>query len=133
MKILICLFFILFILTITGNAVDPVTYTCCINFSNGDGKLLDGFENISEWIVSENAKDADFINFKEGKQGLKLIANNGIRSSVDKIINNNFVNTNNFMVWIYVEDKNFDSAIIYFTSDNWNKYFSKSINHLIGG
>lgn len=49
---------------------------------------LDVFENGSEWIVNENSKDIDYINFKEGKQGLKLIAKNGKRS--DRVINNNF-------------------------------------------
>src|SRR3972149_534617 len=131
-KELLGILFLLFLLVTLSDASIPVKYVCCINNAYNNGKLLDGFENISNWKVSGigGSKDIDTLNFKEGKQGLKIIAKNGNRSYIDKKINNNFSDTNNFALWLYIHNGDtFSYATMYFTStgSNWNKYFSSSI------
>jgi peptidoglycan/xylan/chitin deacetylase (PgdA/CDA1 family) len=126
-KRLVIILFLLHILVILTNAAIPVTYNCCINYTYS-GVLLDGFDNSSQWTVAGvgASKDIDTINFKEGKQGLKLIAINGNRSYIDKKINNNFSDTNNFALWLYVRNvSTFNYINIYFTSTGsvWSKYF----------
>lgn len=122
--------FLLFIIT-KANAYIPVIYSCCINYSFGDGILLDGFENTTNWRTDINSiKEEDTINFKEGKQGIRLIATNGNRSYIDKKISNNFSYTNNFALWLYVYNvSSFNYINIYFTSTGsaWGKYFSSPI------
>lgn len=140
----------------------PVTYTCCYNYTFNDGTQLDNFENVvssnrplggsqldnfenlSNWTVGGTigfSQKGDTVNFKEGQQGLKLIAKYGNitnfnRTFSDKIINNNFSTTNNFGVWVYVNNKStLNSIWIYFTSSGWRTYFSKGIGstNLVSG
>lgn len=157
------LLFLLFLFLMIGNgtiiiahALIPVTYTCCINytFSDGiqldgfnfytsdtmsfDGIQLDGFENLSDWTVGGTlgaSQGPDTINFKEGRQGLKLIAKYGNESKwnrtySDKVINNNFSTTNNFAFWAYVYNlSTFYGGTLYISSTtNWSKYFSQGFN-----
>lgn len=142
------LIFIIFVYIISNmrvvDAYVPVTYTCCYNYTYNDGVQidnfeykpltgiqLDNFENLSNWTIGSGTQEADIVNFKEGQQGLKLIANN-ITSNTDKVINNNFSNTDNFAFWLYASDINtFQSVLLYFTSTTgsgpWSKYFYKGI------
>lgn len=146
------------------DAYVPVTYTCCHNytFSNGiqldnfenvissngplDGIQLDNFENLSNWTVGGTigySQEADTVNVKEGLQGLKLIAKYGNitnfnRTYSDKVVSNNFSNTNNFGVWVYVYNKStLNQITLYFTSTGnaWSKYFTKGIGstNLVSG
>lgn len=132
------------------DALVPVTYTCCNDYTFNDGIQLDNFEkvtsngfqldnfeNLSNWTIGGTGalQQVDTINFIEGIQSLKLIATNGNRAYSDKAINNNFSNTNNFAIWIYVYDTTtFDHATIFFTSTgtSWTKYFYDSI-YMSGG
>lgn len=138
-KLIIILFIVFLILMVNVNAKIPVTYMCCLDYTNnngtqidsfdrediGDGIQLDNFENISNWTSTQGTQQADPVNHIDGNQGLKLFATNGNRAATDKVINNNFSTTKNFVLWIYVTNvSSFDCPAIYFTSDNtWNKYF----------
>lgn len=132
-----------FIFLIPVDAYNPVTYTCCNNFSNYNGDILDGFEHINEnsgsqldnfenvnnWIVGIGSRYADNINFKEGNQSLGLKSPKNDRVYSDKVINNNFTNANNFSTWIYVYNaSNFSYPRIYLTSAGagWSKYYQCS-------
>lgn len=135
--------FLTFLMPTITNASIPVTYTCCHDYlySNGiqldsfdgedlpnNGIQLDNFENLGNWTIVQGSQRADITNFIEGTQGLELIATNGNRAYTDKIINNNFSNTKNFAIWIYVyNSSSFEVPVIYFTSTgpSWSKYFSK--------
>ncbi|MFZ3170127.1 MAG: hypothetical protein WA130_21140, partial [Candidatus Methanoperedens sp.] len=91
------------------DAFTPVSYICCKNFVENQGKLLDGFEDLSIWTSggSDNSYiTADNIHFKEGKQGLKLVAKNGGKVVTTKYIRENFADTKNFVFDIYVHDPN---------------------------
>ena len=85
------------------NAIVPVTYKCCVNYSNSPGIQIYGFENvsngslagtqlenfeengslggtqiydfenISSWTVATGSIEADTVNFK-GQQGIKIIS-----------------------------------------------------------
>ncbi|MFZ3169114.1 MAG: polysaccharide deacetylase family protein, partial [Candidatus Methanoperedens sp.] len=134
-----------FTATMKVDAYTPVTYTCCINYTYSEGDQLDGFEtnsiggvqidnfeNLSNWTIGGTGASyqADLINFKEGNQGLKLIATNGNRAYADKAINNNFSNTNNFAIWLYIENaSSFRAPVMYITSTGtaWSKYFSQQM------
>src|SRR3972149_650909 len=123
----------------------PVTYTCCVNYSNIDGPQvenfesvplggtqlenfesvplggiqIDDFENASSWIPDPGVENptADTINYKEGIQGLKLNVTNGNKYLVDKAINLNLSTANDFGIWIYIPDAtNFSYFRLYFTS-----------------
>ena len=148
---------------VTGvNAVIPVTYSCCVNYSNSDGNQMnnfeyvpmggiqlenffkidslggsqiDGFENVSSWIVSGGVRQADIVNHLEGDQGIKIISdganastsNNSSRTVIEKIINNNFANTSNFGIQVYIPDTtNLSYLRLYFTSTGtiWRTSFS---------
>lgn len=140
-KIIFLLIFVFYILVIRVDASIPVTYNCCYDYSNTDGIQLDNFdgyisigtqidnfENLSNWIVGGigATQQADKTNFKEGIQGLKLIAVSGNRAYTDKVLNNNFSNTSSFVLWLYVPDvSTFSATVIYFTSTGsaWSKYF----------
>jgi peptidoglycan/xylan/chitin deacetylase (PgdA/CDA1 family) len=129
-KRLIIILFLFPILVTLANAYIPVTYSCCIDYTSGEGTLLDGFDNIIGWTVDNgSAKEADVLNFKEGKQGLKLISIKGSDAYIDKSININFSDTNNFAVWAYVNNASNSSYIrLYITSNGtkWTSYFSDS-------
>lgn len=141
----ILLIFIIGFTSIRADAFVPVSYTCCKNYSYSDGVQidnfeyrppfsgiqLDNFENISNWTVGGigASQMIDTVNFKEGSQGLKLIAKNGNRVITGKIINENFSNTDNFALWVYIYDVNTLLRVrleITSTGNNWNKYFYKS-------
>lgn len=89
--------------------------------------------NVSnEWLVggSGASQEPDFVHHKEGSEGLKLIATNGNRAYSDKIIDKDFSNTENFVIWLYVDDANsFDYIRMYLTStgDSWSRYFQNSV------
>ena len=97
--------------------------------------------NTGNWTVCcQGLQEPDTVNFKEGGQGLKLIANGGAGSTVaiDKVINNNFSTTNNFVVWAYIDNaSNIGSGdiAIYFTSNGtdtpngnaWNTFFLDAV------
>lgn len=124
------IFISLFLLSFSIMVVDasiPVTYSCCKNYMNGNGTLLDNFENLSNWRLNGlNASYiiADTVNFKEGKRGLKLVAKNGDKVFATRNIDNDFSNTKNFAFDVYAHDTNSDYMTIYFTSQtNWSKYF----------
>jgi peptidoglycan/xylan/chitin deacetylase (PgdA/CDA1 family) len=142
---IIPLMFLSVFATVAG-AYIPVTYTCCYNYTSSDGiqldnfentnqsgSQIDNFENLSNWTLIGGigaSREADTVNFKEGAQGIKLIATNGNDSFIDKVISNNFSNTNNFAFWLYVYDASkFDHVTLYFTSTGsaWSKYFSKGL------
>jgi peptidoglycan/xylan/chitin deacetylase (PgdA/CDA1 family) len=73
-------------------------------------------------------QEADTVNFKEGSQGLKLISANGNLPYADKTINMNFSATNNFAIWVYVDNaSNLNLVDMYITSTgNFSKYFVDS-------
>ncbi len=123
----------------------PVTYSCCKSYENGQGTLLENFENLNNWkLEGLNASYivVDTVNFKEGRQGLKLIAKNGNKAYTTRNIDRNFSNTNSFAFDIYIYDATTVNYItFYFTSqNNWSKYFyynvggsglTKGWNHII--
>ena len=130
----------IFLESIAVDAYIPVTYTCCNDFSNsrGDqlddiehineisGIQLDNFENLSNWTMGLGTQYADTINYKEGNQSLGLISSNGNRAYSNRVINNNFLNRNNFSIWVYVYNAStFYYPRIYLTStgNQWSKYF----------
>lgn len=145
-QIFISLIFILQIIswTMVVDAYIPVTYSCCKNYITNQGTLLDNFENLNNWVLdglNTSYIMVDTINFKEGGQGLKLVANNGNKVYATRNINNDFSKTENFAFDIYVDDvSTFGYFAFYFTSQkNWSKYFyyttrsspSKGWNHFI--
>lgn len=123
---------------IVVDASIPVTYSCCKNYIINQGTLLDDFENLNDWTLNGLHKsyiDADTINFKEGKQGLKLVAKNGDKVYTTRNINKDFSNTKNFVFDIYVYNKTtFNYFTIYFTSQkDWSKHFHYTIYKLLNG
>lgn len=148
---LLLFFMIMFIHMTRVNGLIPVTYTCCYNYtdSNGiqldnfeykpsGGIQLDNFENLINWTIGGTGASQviDTVNFHDGQKGLKLIASNGNRAYIDKVINNNFSNSNNIAIWIYVYDSTtLYSATVYVTSTGtaWSKYFSADISNLVNG
>jgi peptidoglycan/xylan/chitin deacetylase (PgdA/CDA1 family) len=150
-KICLLLFLTLFGITSTlvVDAYIPVTYACCYDYSLSNGSLLngfedtsnsgiqlDGFENLSNWTVGGTgaAQQADTVNYIEGSQALKLIATNGNKAYTDKVINNNFSTTNNFVVWMYVYDSSTTYYVtMYLTSNgsangSWKTYFADTLS-----
>lgn len=128
--IFISMIFILQIISwiMVVDAYIPVTYSCCRNYITDQGTLLDNFENLNNWALgglNTSYIMADAINFKEGEQGLKLVANNGNKVYTTRDINNDFSKTKNFAFDIYVDDMStFGYFTFYFTSQkNWSKYF----------
>ncbi len=128
------------------NGLVPVTYACCHNYTYDDGVQIDNFEyrspftgvqidnleTLNNWTKggTGGSVEIDSINFVEGQRGLKLIAKNGNRVTIDKVINHNFSNSKNFQFWIYVHDVNtFRQVNLYFTSTGtaWSQYFYKGI------
>ena len=114
------------------DAYMPVTYSCCKSFIADQGTSLDNFENINNWTLNGLNTSyivADTLNFKEGKQGLKLVAKNGDKVFATRNINNNFSNTKNFAFDIYIYDAStLGYLTFYFTSQgNWSKYFYYTI------
>jgi len=126
-KEIITILFLIPILATSSYAYVPVTYNCCINYVYDQGGLLDNFENLSNWSIQEGSQSADIVNFKEGSQGLKLITDSS-RSATDKVINNDFSNTNNIAFWLYVYNAStFSNVRIYLTSipsGSWSSYFT---------
>jgi peptidoglycan/xylan/chitin deacetylase (PgdA/CDA1 family) len=135
------------------SAFIPVKYVCCYNYSSSEGFLINGFEdttssgiqlddfgNISNWTVGGigASEQVDTDNFIYGSQGIKLIATNGNRAYIDKLINNNFSTSNNFVVWLYVYNaSSIAYATIYLTSNysgqTWNSCFDDNIFNLRQG
>lgn len=128
----------------TVNAYVPVTYSCCKSYETYQGELLDNFENIDDWALdglNTSYIVADTVNFKEGKQGLKLIAKNGDKVYTTRYIDMNLSNTKSFAFDIYIYDATTVNYItFYFTSHNdWSKYFYYNVgsglvngwNHII--
>jgi len=147
-KIIVLFTFMVSIHMMKVDALVPVTYKCCQNYTDNNGIQLDDFENkdfggiqlndfenLSEWIVGGGYQEIDTVNVHNGQQGLKLFASNGNRSYTDKAIDNNFSTTNNFGIWIFVNDtSSLDFAVVYLTSTNWsNKYFSSRRLYLHNG
>lgn len=157
-RIFLLLILVFVAMNIKVDAYIPVTYMCCYNYTNDSGVQLanfedkplggiqlDNFNNLSDWSVGGSlgyADETDTVNFKEGTQGIKLIAKYGNSSTynntfIDKSINNNFSTANNFGIWVYVYNAStFDYGIIFFTSDptgNWNTYFAGFMTGLHAG
>ncbi len=114
------------------DAYIPVTYSCCISYITDQGTLLDNFENIDNWALNGLNTSyivADILNFKEGKQGLKLVTKNGDKVFTTSNIYDNFPNTKNFAFDIYIYDPStLGYLTFYFTSQrNWSKYFYYTI------
>ncbi len=153
------IYLLTFVVLIAGiSEVDgliPVTYSCCQDYSYSNGTILedfesapmypvesfeavptytiDNFDNIGNWSVGESGiLENDTENFRNG-QGLKLTAN-GSRAILDKSINENFANAT-VSLWIYIYDiSTFNEGTIYFSStNNFSKYFVKSIQYLNQG
>lgn len=123
---MVILTYVLQIMTV--NAYVPVKYSCCKNYETYQGELLDNFENIDDWELdglNTSYIVADTVNFKEGKQGLKLIAKNGDKVYTTRDIDVNIANTKSFAFDIYIYDTTTINYItFYFTSHNdWSKYF----------
>lgn len=123
---------------IVADALIPVTYSCCKDYIINQGTLLDNFENLNDWTLNglhASYIEADTINFKEGKQGLKLVAKNGDKVYTTRNINSNFSNTKNFVFDVYVYDETtLNYVTVYFTSQkDWSKYFHYTIGKLQNG
>ncbi len=129
-KIFLILILVFFIFTLKVDALIPVTYKCCYDYSYNNGTLIDGFENISNWTSIAGTQEADAVNFKEGKQGLKLIATDGHDAAADLTINKSFSDLNNLAIWIYVDNASnfkFLSVVLSSTGSNLNSFFYDSI------
>lgn len=125
------------------DALVPVTYKCCINYTYSDGiqesnfeppftgLQLDDFENIDNWIVggTNASQEGDTVNFIKGQQGLKLIAKNGNRAYTTKRISEDFSNANNFVIWVYVynADTFKYTRLDVSSTSNWSRYFYKTL------
>lgn len=117
---------------VTVNAYIPVIYSCCKSYETDQGTLLDNFENLDNWRLSgSNASYIveDTVNFKEGKQGLKLVTRNGDKVYTTRNVDRSFSNTKNFAFDVYVYDvKTLNYITLYLTSQkDWSKYFYYNI------
>ena len=92
----------------------------------------------NDWIG--NSQEADTIHFKEGHQGLKIIAPTGSandpdypyasETESDLAINNNFSDVNNFVIWAYIyNETDLNWVRIYFTSNDYTSFFYHSTNY----
>lgn len=118
--------------TMVANAV-PATYYCCKNFIADQGSLLDNFENLNDWKldgINASYIMADRVNYKEGKQGLKLVAKSGHKVFATRYVDTNLKDAKNFAFDVYVHDKDSLGYIaFYFTSNiRWEKYFYYTVN-----
>lgn len=118
--------------TMVANAA-PTTYYCCKDFITDHGSLLDNFENINDWKLDGMGTSyitVDKVNYKEGKQGLKLVAKNGQKVFATSYIDTNLKDAKNFAFDVYVYDKDSLGYItFYFTSNiRWEKYFYYTVN-----
>lgn len=114
------------------DALIPVTYSCCKDYNTNQGTLLDNFENLNDWTLDGlhvSYIEADTVNFKEGKQRLKLVAKNGDKVYTTRDINNHFLNVKNFMFDVYIYDETTLNYItFYITSQkDWSKYFHYTV------
>jgi peptidoglycan/xylan/chitin deacetylase (PgdA/CDA1 family) len=155
---LLIIFFLILILIQRVEGLEPVTYSCCKDFSFDNGTSIDDFEAVSSYQIDnfeatathqidnfENSNNwtpgeggiiqNDTINFIDGQQSLKLTTTNGNRSIIDKTINNNFADVLQFTIWIYVYDlSTFNENSLYISStNNFSRYFYKSIQYLNQG
>lgn len=55
--IFILIFSSIFTSTMIVDALLPVTYSCCKNYTYSDGVKLNGFENKNEWIGTSQQID----------------------------------------------------------------------------
>ena len=96
------------------------------------GTLLDGFEDVNDWIVSGTGATAenDTSIFKESNQGIKLNATGGNAASMIKTVSLDFSNNDCFSLWFYVEDKTkIYSITFWFTSTaDHSKFLYKPIS-----
>lgn len=109
------------------------TQTTSVKNYIGSEIFLDNFENIDLWKLNElntSYITYDMMNFKEGKQGLKFVSENGDRVYATLNINKDFSNTKNFIFDAYVyNETTLGYVTFYFTSKvGWSKYFSYTIN-----
>lgn len=133
------LFLLLIVLStvMITDAFVPVTYSCCKNYIINPGTLLYNFEDINNWTTEGSSNsyiEADTTNFKEGTQGLKLVAKNG-NVYVTRDISYNFEKVKNFEFDLYVYNSGtYNHTTIYFTSDKeWSKYFNYTIEYTLDG
>ncbi len=149
-KIIISILIIIFASSMVVEALVPVTYKCCKNYTYSDGVQISDFEpiasyqisdfeNLSNWTVggTGGSQEADTVNFTEGNQGLKLIARNGNRSTSDSAIDISFSGATYFSMSIYVHNiSTFNEGTIYFSSTasgNYTSFFYSSIQNLHSG
>jgi peptidoglycan/xylan/chitin deacetylase (PgdA/CDA1 family) len=121
---------------ITGASI-PVKYSCCKNYINNEDKSSLDFGDTYNWaIIGSNGShiEADQLNFKEGRQGLKLVAENGSIFAAQNI-SYNFEKVRNFEFDLYVYNSGqYNYTKIYLTSDKkGEKYFYYTIKFVLDG
>lgn len=95
-------------------------------FINNEGVLFESFENTAEWTEATDIHD-DIDHFKSGVQGICMKINSSTQH-MDKTIDYNFANVNNFALYFYIDNlsgmaQSFDGIQIYLSSDDFNSYF----------
>lgn len=128
MKRLLVLSLLIIYMTTTATGYIPVEYSCCKNHANGT--LLADFENMKDWKLNGLNSSyiiADKTNFKEGKQGLKLVSRNGDKVFATKNMNMNLADVKNFVFDAYVDDKADYLAFYLTSSQDWSRFFYQTV------
>ena len=106
------------------------------NFTLTDGTLIEGFENVADWIVTTSTVSADTVNFREGSQGVKVTAISDSSFKIDKTISLDLSDMTTFSISLYIPDLSvYDSSnfgtnaalSIYLTSNDFGRHFQRDV------
>ncbi len=116
LKNIILILIILVSFTEIVSAIEPVTYTCCKNFTTNSGTTIQSFENAALWTLSASgtsSKGNDTVHFIDGTNSVYLDSGNVslVQSRAD--VSFTFNNNQTIGFWAY--------------SNNWTKVSSITI------
>ena len=116
------------LLAVTFGTEATATPVCCRDFATSQGELIDSFENMENWTISGTAT-ADNKNYKEGSQGIKLVATSASNPYIIKTTNISMATAADVSVWAYVENvETLDSIVIYLGDNSaFSKYYFTSV------
>jgi len=101
------------------------------------GTLLDGFENVNDWIVNGTGATAanDMSIFKQGSQSIKLNAFEGHLAKITKDVSLDLSSGDGFSFWIYVVDATTVSSftLMITSQTDWSKYFVVTFSPFVNG
>jgi len=94
-------------------------------FITSHGTLLEGFEDVSDWVKGANGTIAnDTTNFKQGAQSIKVNVVEGNACTITKTVSLDLSSGDGLSYWLYVLDKSKLTEItLYISSAPFTKYF----------